>query len=121
MRGVRKHVQHSGVFQPVAKPVNQFADIARQSRRITGDVDQLRRLQRHDLIQRFPFHAGSRRVYHPEWREYRESPVYDRYKLAPGATFVGPAIVEERESTTVVGPKMHAALDTAMNLLVNLE
>ena len=32
-------------------------------------------------------------------------PVYDRYRLGPGATFDGPAIVEERESTVVVGPE----------------
>ena len=30
--------------------------------------------------------------------------VYDRYRLGPGATLQGPAIVEERESTTVIGP-----------------
>ena len=30
--------------------------------------------------------------------------MYDRYALAPGATFNGPAIVEERESTLIVGP-----------------
>ena len=34
---------------------------------------------------------------------YVETPVYDRYALGPGARFAGPAIVEERESTLVVG------------------
>ena len=34
----------------------------------------------------------------------RATPVYDRYALAPGAMFAGPAIVEERESTTIIGP-----------------
>jgi N-methylhydantoinase A len=63
---------------------------------------------------------GRRRVYHPEWREYRESPVYDRYKLAPGATFVGPAIVEERESTVVVGPGARCSIDALRNLRVDL-
>lgn len=32
------------------------------------------------------------------------TPVYDRYALAPGQTLNGPAIIEERESTTVLGP-----------------
>jgi N-methylhydantoinase A len=63
---------------------------------------------------------GQRRVYHPEWREYRETPVYDRYKLAPGATFVGPAIVEERESTVVIGPNAQVAVDELRNLRVDL-
>ena len=30
-------------------------------------------------------------------------PIYERYKLTPGTSFPGPAIVEERESTTIVG------------------
>jgi N-methylhydantoinase A len=30
--------------------------------------------------------------------------VYDRYALTAGQTFEGPAIVEERESTLVIGP-----------------
>jgi len=63
---------------------------------------------------------GSRRVYHPEWREFRETPVYDRYRLAPGATFDGPAIVEERESTVVLGPKARVVVDDLRNLRVDL-
>ena len=63
---------------------------------------------------------GTRRVYHPEWREYRNTPVYDRYRLAPGATFVGPAIVEERESTVVIGPGGRARVDDFLNLVVEL-
>jgi len=46
---------------------------------------------------------GARRVYLPQWREFRLTPVYDRYALAPGQAFDGPAIVEERESTLLVG------------------
>jgi N-methylhydantoinase A len=63
---------------------------------------------------------GRRHVFHPEWREYRESPVYDRYRLAPGATLVGPAIVEERESTVVIGPGGRAIIDELRNLRVDL-
>lgn len=62
---------------------------------------------------------GTRQVYHPEWREYRESPVYDRYKLAPGTTFDGPAIVEERESTVVIGPGARCSIDALRNLRVD--
>ena len=48
-----------------------------------------------------------------------ESPVYDRYKLAPGAIFVGPAIVEERESTVVIGPGGRCTIDELRNLRVD--
>jgi N-methylhydantoinase A/oxoprolinase/acetone carboxylase beta subunit len=40
--------------------------------------------------------------------------------LAPGTEFDGPAIVEERESTTVVGPGARVEIDAARNLLVTL-
>ena len=47
---------------------------------------------------------GTRPVYFPEFRDFQATPVYDRYALVPGQTFTGPAIVEERESTLVIGP-----------------
>ena len=37
--------------------------------------------------------------------------VYDRYKLYPGAVFQGPAIIEERESTVVVGEDASVSVD----------
>ncbi|MEK7327947.1 MAG: hypothetical protein AAB217_22100 [Chloroflexota bacterium] len=37
--------------------------------------------------------------------------VYDRYRLFPGATFSGPAIVEERESTVIVGEDAKVSVD----------
>jgi N-methylhydantoinase A len=64
---------------------------------------------------------GERLVYFPEWEEHRPVPVYDRYVLAPGAHFDGPAIVEERESTTVIGPGARVEVDATRNLNVVLE
>jgi N-methylhydantoinase A/oxoprolinase/acetone carboxylase beta subunit len=52
-------------------------------------------------------------------REYPTS-VYDRYSLVPGMGLVGPAIVEERESTTVIGPGMRGSVDAYNNLVVHL-
>ena len=46
--------------------------------------------------------------------------VYDRYRLGPGATFAGPAIVEERESTTVIGPGATVSVDDQGNLTVEI-
>ena len=61
---------------------------------------------------------GERPAYFPEWEEHRPVPVYDRYLLAPGAAFQGPAIIEERESTTVVGPAARIEVDPARNLSI---
>jgi N-methylhydantoinase A/oxoprolinase/acetone carboxylase beta subunit len=46
-----------------------------------------------------------------------QTPVYDRYALAPGARLTGPAIVEERESTTVVGPGAMLTVDAHRTLI----
>jgi len=47
--------------------------------------------------------------------------VYDRYRLATGTTWRGPAVVEERESTTVVGPDASFTLDDHGNLVIVIE
>ena len=46
------------------------------------------------------------------------TPVYDRYKLGPGAKLSGPVIVEERESTAVIGPGGSVAVDDQLNVIV---
>lgn len=47
--------------------------------------------------------------------------VYDRYALAAGATGSGPAVIEERETSIVVGPDAHFRVDSALNLIIELE
>jgi len=61
---------------------------------------------------------GSRLAYFPEHGGYVETPVYDRYALKPGMHFDGPAIVEERESTLIVGVYGHARIDERLNVVV---
>ena len=61
-----------------------------------------------------------RKAYMPELAGFAEVPVYDRYRLAPGDAFAGPAIVEERESTVVLGPDARARVDDALNLIAEL-
>ncbi len=61
---------------------------------------------------------GRRRAYFPETRGYTDTPVYDRYALAPGMRLAGPAIVEERESTTVLPPGVTSTVDEYANLIV---
>ena len=63
---------------------------------------------------------GERRAYFPELDGNHWTPVYDRYKLGPGAEVRGPAIVEERESTVVIGPRGTARVDDVLNLIVEL-
>ena len=60
---------------------------------------------------------ATRRAYFPEARGYTDTPVYDRYELAAGTSLTGPAIVEERESTTVLPPRVTATVDEYANLI----
>jgi N-methylhydantoinase A len=51
---------------------------------------------------------------------YRTVPVYDRYKLFPGASFSGPCVIEEREATVIVPPGCAIAVDGYRNLVITL-
>jgi len=61
---------------------------------------------------------ASRPCWFPETGGYTQTCVYNRYKLFAGAMLSGPAIVEERESTTVLPPGAKATVDEYANLLV---
>lgn len=51
--------------------------------------------------------------------EYVEHTVYDRYRLPPGASVEGPAIIEETESTSIAGPGTMVEVDEIGNVLIH--
>ena len=60
-----------------------------------------------------------RQVWFPEGG-YRDVDVYDRYRLAGGDMVTGPAVIEERESTIVVGPSAVGLVGEKGNLEVTI-
>ena len=54
---------------------------------------------------------GERRAFSLTRKEFIPFTVYDRFKLFPGAKMHRPAIIEERESTVVVGEDAKASVD----------
>ena len=82
---------------------------------------------RQSMTVRLPAHGpgvaqkGERPVYVGRTAGWVPTPVYDRYALAEGARLRGPAIIEERESTTVVDPGATVDVDAQQNLIVTLE
>jgi N-methylhydantoinase A len=63
---------------------------------------------------------GHRRAYFPEAGRFVTVPVYDHYILEPGMSINGPAIVEQRESTAVVGSGERLTVDPRQNLLLSM-
>ena len=63
---------------------------------------------------------GERPAFFPSEGGFVSTPVYDRYRLAPGSTMTGPAIIEERESTAIIGPGGRVRVDDGLNILVAL-
>lgn len=61
-----------------------------------------------------------RPVYFLECKGFTECPVYDRYCMGPGTTLTGPAIVEEKESTLVVGPGGRLSTDDYLNAIIQM-
>ncbi|MFO7927791.1 MAG: hydantoinase/oxoprolinase family protein [Halobacteriota archaeon] len=63
-------------------------------------------------------HAGTRRAYFRDG--FLECDIYDRRGLDPGTSFTGPAIVEERNATTVVPPDDAVSVDEYGNLVISI-
>ncbi len=63
---------------------------------------------------------GSRQAYCPLAGDFIPYTVYDRYLLFPGAQFSGPAIIEEKESTLIVGEEARVAVDDFGFLWIDL-
>jgi N-methylhydantoinase A len=63
---------------------------------------------------------GTRAVWFAEAGAWLQADVFDRYALAPGARIRGPAIVEENESTLVIGPGGDARVHADGSIVVTL-
>ncbi|GED31610.1 hydantoinase/oxoprolinase family protein [Brevibacillus centrosporus] len=76
----------------------------------------LKKLEKTDILVSEAI-IESRPVYF-EGKGWVTTDVYDRHKLSPGASFEGPAIVEERSSSTVMHPGQSLTVDEYGNLII---
>jgi N-methylhydantoinase A len=67
-----------------------------------------------------PARKGRRPVWSEERRAFVDADVWDRYRLVSGARIAGPAVVEERESSALIGPGGTGVIDGHGNLVVDL-
>jgi N-methylhydantoinase A len=49
-----------------------------------------------------------------------DAPVYNRYAMDANETIAGPCIIEEMESTTVIGPNSSVRVDAYKNIIIDL-
>ncbi len=82
---------------------------------------QLPKLERRPGYTRDSAVKGQRLAYSPIARDFIPYTVYDRYKLSPGDVFQGPAIIEEKESTLIVGEDAHVSTDDYGFLWIDLK
>ncbi|MDA1098558.1 MAG: hydantoinase/oxoprolinase family protein [Proteobacteria bacterium] len=67
-----------------------------------------------------PARQRQRAVYFPETNGAVATAIHDRAALTAGETFNGPAVVEEAESTMVIGPGGRFQLSASGNLIIEL-
>jgi N-methylhydantoinase A/oxoprolinase/acetone carboxylase beta subunit len=65
-------------------------------------------------------HKGERHAFFHELGDYIDVPVFDHQFLAPESRIEGPAIIEQRESTTLVGPGDVLTIDKIRNLVITV-
>lgn len=63
---------------------------------------------------------GRRSAYVTDLGELVDTPVYDRYSLAEGSEILGPAIIEEQETTVILPTGSQGRVDRYANLIVDL-
>ena len=66
--------------------------------------------------------GDARKGSRPAWFAggFIDTPVFDRYALAAGTQITGPAIIEEREATTVIAPGDTLTVDTTFTLRLHI-
>ena len=63
----------------------------------------------------------TRPLYFPAAGGFVDGAVYDRYTLTPGHAASGPAVIEERETTVLVGPDATFRIDGSNNLIITID
>jgi len=86
----------------------------------TGKLGGLSTTQSAESDAAAPSPVGTRPVWF-EGDDAIDCPVYDRATFAVGMTFIGPAIIEQLDTTTVVFPGDTVTVDPSMNLIIAID
>ena len=86
---------------------------------VKGPIPGIHVVQKSDVLHKAEAFKGNRNVYFQE-TGYLQCPVYDRYSLIPNEEINGPAIIEEKESTVVIGINASFYLDKFKNIIITM-
>ncbi len=75
-------------------------------------------MQKENIVPLEPIPARTRSVFFHEAKDFIQTPVYDRDDLSPGSAFLGPAIVDQFDTTTIIPPHYEAYVDAYRNLIL---
>lgn len=115
---IRKSFEEVYAARYTRVPVEAELEILSFRLRASGAIPQLSIKQADIAASGDVALKGSRKCYFGEG--FIDAAIYDRYKLTPGMTVEGPAIIEERESTTIVPPGDVLTVDAAGNLRIKI-
>jgi N-methylhydantoinase A len=62
----------------------------------------------------------TRRVYFEEFNGYEDCPTFDRLKLKADNVILGPAIIEQMDTTIVIPPNQMAKVDRYGNIVIEI-
>lgn len=80
-----------------------------------GEVKLAGETTKHDTAVK-----GSRPTYFPDTKAYIDTTVYNRTLLSVGQAMDGPAIIEDADSTLIVGPGAHVEIAPTGNIVVTM-
>ncbi|GAB4431471.1 MAG: hydantoinase/oxoprolinase family protein [Chloroflexi bacterium OHK40] len=64
---------------------------------------------------------GRRPVFVAAWERFEEVAVFDRERLGAGAELEGPCVIEEPDSTAIIGPDVTVRVDAFRNLIATFD
>jgi N-methylhydantoinase A len=74
----------------------------------------------HELTKAQPVPRARRSLYLDAQAGFATVPVYDGNQLRPGHDIDGPALIEERNTTILIGHGDHLAVDAGDNFLISV-
>ena len=86
--------------------------------RVSGPAPEINQRPQYVEASNKMARKGTRKIFFESG--FIDAVVYDRYCLRPGDSICGPAVIEERESTTVVPPKDGVVVDDGLNLVLSV-